>query len=85
MFPAPWPIQPFAVASSFMTDPKSLRDALVREHVRSARSHLAWAEHGAATPTLPGPEKIGFHAQQAVEKLLKGLLISYDVEPEPTS
>ncbi|CAA9300858.1 MAG: hypothetical protein AVDCRST_MAG68-418 [uncultured Gemmatimonadetes bacterium] len=32
--------------------------------------------------SLPGPGKIGFHAQQAVEKLLKGLLTTYGVEPE---
>lgn len=30
------------------------------------------------------PRVVAFHAQQAVEKLLKGLLVSYDVDPEDT-
>lgn len=30
------------------------------------------------------PRALGFHAQQAVEKLLKAVLISYDVQPEDT-
>jgi HEPN domain-containing protein len=37
---------------------------------------------GAAAPELRGAAQIGFHAQQAVEKLLKALLTSYGVEPE---
>lgn len=30
------------------------------------------------------PRVVGFHAQQAVEKLLKAVLISYDVQPQDT-
>jgi HEPN domain-containing protein len=65
-----------------MPDQPRVREALVRQWLESARDDLAWAEMGAASPRLPGHAQIGFHAQQAAEKLLKGLLTAYGVEPE---
>ncbi|HST58378.1 MAG TPA: HEPN domain-containing protein [Longimicrobium sp.] len=37
---------------------------------------------GAAAPQVRGVAQIGFHAQQAIEKLLKALLTAHGVEPE---
>ncbi|HEX6040081.1 HEPN domain-containing protein [Longimicrobium sp.] len=37
---------------------------------------------GAAAPDLRGVAQIGFHAQQAIEKLLKALLTAFGVQPE---
>lgn len=37
---------------------------------------------GASTPELRGVAQIGFHAQQAVEKLLKAFLTTFGVQPE---
>jgi HEPN domain-containing protein len=37
---------------------------------------------GASSPQVRGISQIGFHAQQAIEKLLKALLTAYGVEPE---
>lgn len=37
---------------------------------------------GASTPKVRGIAQIGFHAQQAIEKLLKSLLTAYAIEPE---
>jgi HEPN domain-containing protein len=37
---------------------------------------------GAASPGVRGVAQIGFHAQQAIEKLLKALLTAFGVEPE---
>jgi HEPN domain-containing protein len=37
---------------------------------------------GAASPRVRGTAQIGFHAQQAIEKLLKALLTAFGVEPE---
>jgi HEPN domain-containing protein len=37
---------------------------------------------GASSPEVRGISQIGFHAQQAIEKLLKALLTAYGVEPE---
>jgi HEPN domain-containing protein len=37
---------------------------------------------GAAAPEVRGVAQIGFHAQQAVEKILKALLTAYGIEPE---
>jgi HEPN domain-containing protein len=54
----------------------------VRQWIESARDDLAWAEMGAVSPNLRGVAQIGFHAQQAVEKLLKALLTAYGVQPE---
>jgi HEPN domain-containing protein len=65
-----------------MRSPEEIREALVRQWVESARDDLAWAELGAATPEVRGVAQIGFHAQQAIEKLLKALLTAYGVEPE---
>lgn len=65
-----------------MTSPSEIQILVVRQWVELAREDLAWAEKGAEDASLPGPGKIGFHAQQAVEKLLKGLLTSYGVDPE---
>jgi hypothetical protein len=65
-----------------MNPPDEIQQALVRQWVASARDDLAWAEMGAADPSLPGPAQMGFHAQQAIETLLKGLLTAYGVEPE---
>jgi HEPN domain-containing protein len=65
-----------------MTSPSEVQILVVRQWVELGLEDLAWAETGAENPALPGPGKIGFHAQQAVEKLLKGLLTTYGVEPE---
>jgi HEPN domain-containing protein len=65
-----------------MRTPEEVREALVRQWIESARDDLAWAEMGAATAELRGIAQIGFHAQQAIEKLLKALLTAYGVEPE---
>ena len=65
-----------------MRDPAQVREALVRQWVESARDDLAWAEMGATSSQVRGIAQIGFHAQQAVEKLLKGLLTTFGVEPE---
>jgi HEPN domain-containing protein len=62
-----------------MRSPEQVRLAIVQNWTESAHDDLAWAEMGAAATTLRGIAQIGFHAQQAVEKLLKGLLASYDV------
>jgi HEPN domain-containing protein len=65
-----------------MRNPDEIREALVRQWVESARDDLAWAEMGAAATQVRGVAQIGFHAQQAIEKLLKALLTAYGVEPE---
>lgn len=65
-----------------MRTPAEVREALVGEWVESARDDLAWAEMGAAAPDLRGVAQIGFHAQQAIEKLLKALLTAFGVQPE---
>ncbi|HKP75141.1 MAG TPA: HEPN domain-containing protein [Longimicrobiaceae bacterium] len=65
-----------------MRTPEQIREAVVQSWIESARDDLAWAEMGASTTSLRGIAQIGFHAQQAVEKLLKGVLASYDVVPE---
>jgi HEPN domain-containing protein len=61
---------------------EAIRDRIVRSWVDSARDDLAWADMGAGAENLRGIGQIGFHAQQAVEKLLKAVLASYDVVPE---
>ncbi len=65
-----------------MRSPAEVRENLVRQWIESARDDLAWAEMGASTPEVRGIAQIGFHAQQAIEKLLKGLLTAYGIEPE---
>jgi HEPN domain-containing protein len=65
-----------------MRNPEQVRLAVVQNWIESAHDDLAWAEMGAAATSLRGIAQIGFHAQQAVEKLLKGVLASYDVVPE---
>lgn len=65
-----------------MRSPEEIREALVRQWVESARDDLAWAEMGAAAHQVRGVAQIGFHAQQAIEKLLKALLTAYGIEPE---
>lgn len=65
-----------------MTSPSEIQILVVQQWVELGREDLAWAEAGAVDASLPGPGKIGFHAQQAVEKLLKGLLTTYGVDPE---
>lgn len=60
----------------------SARNDLVSEWIASAEADIAWARLGASHPDLPGNEQIGFHAQQATEKLIKAVLIWYGIEPE---
>lgn len=57
------------------------RAALARSYVASAKDDWAWVEAGVADAGLPA-SPMGFHAQQAIEKLLKALLITFGVEPE---
>jgi len=65
-----------------MRSPAEVREALVRQWVESAQDDLAWAQMGASAPEVRGVAQIGFHAQQAIEKILKGLLTTYGIEPE---
>lgn len=65
-----------------MRSPSQIREATVRQWIDSATGDLEWAELGARQPRLRGIAQIGFHAQQAIEKLLKGLLAAHDVVPE---
>jgi HEPN domain-containing protein len=65
-----------------MKSPAQVREETVREWLDSAATDLEWAELGAKNSGLKGFAPIGFHAQQAIEKLLKGLLAAYDVVPE---
>jgi len=65
-----------------MRSPDAVREQVIRSWIDSARDDLAWADMGARTEDLRGVAQIGFHAQQAVEKLLKAVLASYDVVPE---
>ncbi|MFL5385261.1 MAG: HEPN domain-containing protein [Longimicrobiaceae bacterium] len=65
-----------------MRTPEEVREAVVQSWIESARDDLAWAEMGASATSLRGIAQIGFHAQQAVEKLLKAVLASFDVVPE---
>ncbi len=60
-----------------------VRIQAVRGYVESAGQDLRLAEIALATPDYTGWGQIGFHAQQAVEKLLKALLISHHVHPDP--
>jgi|GEM_PF-6827626 len=57
-----------------MRTPEQVRLLVVQSWMESAHDDLAWAEMGAAAKSLRGIAQIGFHAQQAVEKLLKGFL-----------
>jgi HEPN domain-containing protein len=64
-----------------MTSPETRRIEIVRAWIESARVD----RDVIALIEVAGPAvAIGFHAQQAVEKLLKALLVSYGVEPEDT-
>jgi hypothetical protein len=65
-----------------MRTPDEVREHIVRSWIESARDDLAWADMGADAENLRGIAQIGFHAQQAVEKLLKAVLASFDVIPE---
>jgi len=65
-----------------MRTPDEVRERIVRSWIESANDDLAWADLGAGAENLRGIAQIGFHAQQAVEKLLKAVLASYDVIPE---
>ena len=58
-----------------------IRAALARSYLASARDDWVWVEAGVADSRLPA-SPMGFHAQQAIEKLLKVLLITRGVEPE---
>ncbi|CAN5777682.1 MAG: HEPN domain-containing protein [Gemmatimonadetes bacterium] len=60
-----------------------VRVQAVRAYVESAEQDLRLAEIALATRDYTGWGQIGFHAQQAVEKLLKALLISHHVHPDP--
>ncbi len=65
-----------------MRTPEEVREHIVRSWIESARDDPAWAGMGANAENLRGIAQIGFHAQQAVEKLLKAVLASFDVIPE---
>jgi HEPN domain-containing protein len=65
-----------------MRSPAEVREALVRQWVESARDDLAWAEMRASAAELRGIAQIGFHAQQATEKVFNALLTAYGIQPE---
>jgi HEPN domain-containing protein len=55
------------------------RESTPAEWMRHARSDLEYARMGFANPEIL-PEQICFHAQQAVEKSLKALLLHYRID-----
>jgi HEPN domain-containing protein len=65
-----------------MRSPAQVREFTVRQWIESAAADLEWAEMGAKSSEIRGIAQIGFHAQQAVEKLLKAFLAAHDVVPE---
>ena len=63
----------------------NLPPSRIREHVREWTESARDDRETLQTLGAAGrPRIIAFHAQQAVEKLLKGLLVSYGVDPEET-
>jgi HEPN domain-containing protein len=63
-----------------MRDPEQVRQDLVNQWIESAQQDLRLAELALATD-YEGFAQIGFHAQQAVEKLIKALLVAHGVHP----
>ena len=51
-----------------------IRAALARSYIASASDDWVWVEAGVADARLPA-SPMGFHAQQAIEKLLKAPLV----------
>lgn len=63
-----------------MRDPAQVKQELVNQWIESAQQDLRLAEL-ALTAEYEGFAQIGFHAQQAVEKLIEALLIAHGVHP----
>jgi len=63
---------------------ESSMNATVREWVSKAEADLATAGREIAVQNSPNFDAVCFHAQQAIEKLLKGLLIHLGVVPPRT-
>jgi HEPN domain-containing protein len=59
-----------------MRTPDQVRQDVIRQWMESARQDLALADLALRTPAYDGWAQIGFHAQQAVEKMLKALLVA---------
>jgi HEPN domain-containing protein len=59
-------------------------NATVREWVAKAEADLATAGRELAVQDTPNHDAVCFHAQQAIEKLIKGLLIHLGVVPPRT-
>ena len=59
-------------------------DEFVAEWFRFANMDLDTAKHTFETMRPAPLEIICYHCQQAAEKFLKGVLVSFDVEPEKT-
>jgi HEPN domain-containing protein len=60
------------------------RSALVAEWVRKAEADLDLAKREQAYPGASNSDAIGFHAQQAVEKIMKAVLIACGQTPPRT-
>lgn len=56
----------------------------VREWIEKAEADLETASREVAVTKRPNCDAVCYHAQQCVEKLLKGLAISYGVVPPKT-
>ncbi len=54
---------------------------IVREWIDKAGADFATARRELAVADAPNYDAVGFHAQQCVEKLMKGLLIAQGVRP----
>lgn len=54
---------------------------IVREWIDKAEADFATARRELAVTEAPNHDAVGFHAQQCIEKLMKGLLITRGVRP----
>jgi HEPN domain-containing protein len=63
-----------------MRDPAQVKQDLVNQWIESAQQDLHLAELALAAD-YEGYAQIGFHAQQAIEKLVKALLVAHSIHP----
>lgn len=74
-----WPIQRGRKESFSTKPPEEVRIELVRGWLASADNDLR-AGRAIASAALPSYETASFHAQQAVEKALKALLVRHQID-----